>query len=381
MIHDLTMKSLYQTLPCFFDGARTVYGGPGRYIQGAGALDLCGMLAKGLGLHAIMVTDPDILGLYGARVRASVVASGLDLTVLTVSGVPKPDTAASLLARLPAVKAPVVLACGGGSAIDAGKALAHDMGAPIITMPTAASNDAPTSKNFVLYDDHHRLVDVGHMPKSPAYVLVDTKILASAPRLLFAAGIGDAIAKLSEAAACAAADGRNLFHARPPLAALAIARACEETLLAYGCDAYDAAGTGEVTLSFEAAVEAVVLMAGLAFENGGLSLTHAMTRGLSAVGDTVLTPHGFQVAYGLVVQKALEGVPMDAPLSRLFTHVGLPMSFRELSGRDLTEEEIGVIARLTMSAPMARNFPPGTTETRLCDTLRAVEVAADVLQA
>ena len=61
-------------------------------------------------------------------------------------------------------------------------------------------------------------------------------------------------------------------------------------------------GSGKSTVAFDAVVEANILMSGLGFENGGLGLAHAMTRGLvrTPVVDQCL--HGFHVAYGLLVQ-------------------------------------------------------------------------------
>ena len=50
----------------------------------------------------------------------------------------------------------------GQRVIDAGKAVAHALDIPVVTIPTAASNDAPTSKNYVIYDENHRLLRVGH---------------------------------------------------------------------------------------------------------------------------------------------------------------------------------------------------------------------------
>jgi glycerol dehydrogenase len=48
-------------------------------------------------------------------------------------------------------------------------------------------------------------------------------------------------------------------------------------------------------------------MSGLGFESGGLSIAHAMTRGLSKVPGSREAMHGQQVAYGLLLQLMLEG--------------------------------------------------------------------------
>ena len=65
-------------------------------------------------------------------------------------------------------------------------------------------------------------------------------------------------------------------------------------------------GSGQPNAAFERVVEAALLMSGLGFESGGLSIAHAMTRGLSRVAGPREAVHGWQVAYGLLLQLVLE---------------------------------------------------------------------------
>ena len=110
--------------------------------------------------------------------------------------------------------------------MDAGKAVAHQLSVRVVTLPTAASNDAPTSKIYVLYDSDHRLLRVEHLPASPALVVVDTGVIVQAPERLFVAGVGDAIVKKFEVTQCLAAGGSNIFGGRGCQAALACRAAC-----------------------------------------------------------------------------------------------------------------------------------------------------------
>ncbi|WP_180902754.1 glycerol dehydrogenase [Martelella soudanensis] len=350
-----------------------VFGAPSRYVQGAGAVRHIGELARRLGDSAVLVTDPVILELYGEQISALLLEAGLHNVSLTFDGALGPDTASDLESQMPDLQWPVVLACGGGRAIDAGKALVERINAPLVTIPTAASNDAPTSKNFVLYDKDHKLLEVRHLTRNPDCVLIDTEILSRAPKHFFAAGLGDALSKAVEARACAAVGGRNMFAARPTRTALAIAEACEAVLLEHGAAAYDAAGGGKVTPSFEAAIEAMILMAGLGFESGGLSVAHAMTRGLSLVPGARTAQHGLQVAYGTTVQCELEGRKMPDALLAIYRHVGLPLSFHALAGRDLTDADIETITEATLPVPHMRNFPHEVSEAGFRDALSQIE--------
>lgn len=339
-----------------FDAAVTVFGAPGRYVQGPGVLDRTGPFAAQLGQRAVLVADALILPLIGARLAASCAAAGVALEVLGFAGKLGPQTAAELAARM--VSAPqVVIAAGGGRAIDAGKALADLAGLRLITLPTVASNDAPTSKNYVLYDAQGHLSEVRHLARNPDFVVVDTALLATAPQAMFAAGLGDALSKAAEAEACAAGTGTTMFLARPPRLATAIAGQCLATLLAHGAAAFDVAGSGQATPDFEAAVEAMILMAGLGFESGGLSVPHALTRGLTLLPGGLTAPHGFQVAYGLVVHHRLLGQALPDPLAALYAHAGLPRSLRALTGQPVTAAQMRAVAEAAMPVRHMLNFP------------------------
>lgn len=361
-----------------FSDAMAIFGGPGRYVQGRGVVDLVGRCAAQLGPTALLVTDAVVLGLLEDRLRASFVAAGVELRILCFDGKLGPATAGQLAARVaPDWPVGAVVAAGGGRAIDAGKALAHRIGSSLITVPTAASTDAPTSKNYVLYDDEGMLAEVCHLPRNPDFVIVDTEVLARAPRAMFAAGLGDALSKGLEAEGCAAGKGVNMFLARPTRLGTAIARTCYTTLLDNAIAAFDQAGSGEVSAAFDSAVEAMILMAGLGFENGGLSVPHALTRGLPLLPGGAKAAHGLQVAYGLAVHHALLGQPMPEALACIYRHVGLPRSLRALTGHAVTEAQIRRVVAVTMPVRHMLNFPRALTEADLLSAMLAVEADAD----
>lgn len=352
-----------------------VFGAPARYVQGEGLLDQVGRFAAQLGERAILVLDEVIWDLYSKRLETSLRTAELSIELLMFSGNLMRSTAGELTENLSPKAGDVVVAVGGGRAIDTGKAVVEILQCPLITVPTAASNDAATSKNFVLYDESKKLVEVRNLARSPDFVLADIQVIASAPKSYLAAGFGDAIAKLTEAKACADAAGVNMFRARPPRTALAIAEACEETLLTHGVAAFECAGSGQVTEEFDACVEALLLMAGLAFESGGLSIAHALTRGLPLIPEISQQQHGNQVAYGVLVQKMAEGAEIDPRLLELMRVTGLPTSFDALAGRSPTAQDFETIAKGTMGVPHLRNFPAEVTEDVLTSAMERLESA------
>lgn len=357
-------------------GSVRIFGAPHRYVQGPDAIEALPALSAGLGGRPVLVTDAPVWELLRARILA---AYGTEPPPLVLAD---PEiTHATIRAAGEAARAhrpSVVIGAGGGKALDIAKGVAHALGIPVVTVPTIASTDAPTSKVYVVYNERHELVGVEHMPGNPAAVVVDTRLIAKAPLRFLLAGIGDAIAKKFEAQASLDAGAANMHHTRPLLSALVLAESCYRTLRRDAEAAVAAARQGEVTPEFENVVEAGILMAGLAFENSGLSFAHAMTRGLSAAPATSRTLHGEQVAYALLVQFVLErrGDGMLADLAGFYRRIGLPASMQALSGISLGQVDPALMAARTMEAPHTRKMPHPVTAEGIVAAMRSLEELA-----
>ncbi|MND20122.1 Glycerol dehydrogenase [compost metagenome] len=356
-----------------------VFGSPGRYVQGPGVLDEAGQYLAHCGRRAVVVIDSFVIGLVKERLDATCARADVQLHYITFDGEITAKGIAGLRQSAARFDFDVVLAVGGGKSIDAGKALAHTCGAALVSMPTVASNDAPTSKNFVVYDEHHQLSEVGHLLSSPRYVLVDTRLIAQAPRPFLLAGIADALTKKFEAEQCLKAGGVNMFGARPSIAGVTLARECYSVLRAHAEEGLALAGSGQVNEAFERLIEAVLLMSGLGFESGGLSIAHAMTRGLSKIPGARDQVHGWQVAYGLLVQLVLEDreAAFMAELLAFYRRIGLPCNLAELGVTGVDDATLLKVAEPTLQAPHARNFVRGNSQPlhsgELIEAMRALE--------
>jgi glycerol dehydrogenase len=254
------------------------------------------------------------------------------------------------------------------------------MGRPVITVPTIASNDSPASGAIAMYDDAHTLISVDRLPQHPAAVIVDTELISRAPVAFLRSGIGDAISKKFEAEGCSAGTGTTPLGTRPLLTAGAIADACYRTLRRHAVGAVQACLDQTVSPDLEAVVEAVVLMSGLGFENGGLSLAHAMTRGLMQARGASTRMHGLQVAWGLLVQLAVVGhQPSEiGELMDFYRELELPTSLAALGLVDPSAAEIERLAALSLAAPHIRNLPGGIDSATLIAAIATVErIAAD----
>lgn len=358
-------------------GGLRVFAGPLRYVQGPGALDELAALVAPYGRRPVVVTDPFVRGLLGDRVEITLAAAGLRPEVRELPGEITVMAAHEIAETVRDVAAGVVIGLGGGKALDAGKAVSLLLGVPVVTVPTIASNDSPTSKAVAMYDEQHRMASVDQLPANPHAVVVDTALIASAPAHFLRAGVGDAISKTFEAAACAAGTGVTTLGTRPLRVGAAIAAAAYETLRAHAVAGLAACERNEVTDDLEATVEAVVLLSGMGFENGGLSLAHSLTRGLMQARGAKDALHGQHVAWATLVQRVAEYAPDDEveDLRGFLRAVGLPVTLPELGMADPTAEEIHDIARVTMTAPHLANLARPVSEGDLVAAILEVESA------
>lgn len=344
-----------------------ILGAPRRYIQGPGALSRLPEMMAALGRSPAIVADPIALDREGAPLP--------DVPVLRFAGEITHPEIDRLTEEARRAGADVVVAMGGGKAIDAGKGVSKRLGSPIVVVPTIASNDAPTSRLIVVYDEQHAIVGVEMLASNPDVVLVDTAIIARAPRRLLAAGIGDCMSKTFEARACAAAGGNNFFGGKPPLAALALADACYATIRRDAVAALEACDRDVPDQALENVVEAAVLLSGLGFESGGLSLAHSLTRGLTAHPKLAGALHGELVAYGTLVQVAHEGLAAEdrAGIAAFSEACGLPRRLADLGLPDPSASDYATIAGPTLAAPHMKHLSGPASEASLVAAMRLVE--------
>lgn len=338
------------------------FGSPHLYVQGAGALDELPAVVEQAGRIPLLVADSIVLGLFRERIAALL---GSDVSFAEFSGECTAEEIDKVAAEVRSKGADVVIGMGGGKAIDVAKGAGSICGLPVVIVPSIASNDSPTSRLSVLYTADHVIESVRMMARNPEAVIVDTQIIANAPVRFFVAGLGDALSKKFEVEEAVRAGAANFFGGRQTLLVQRLADTCFDILIAHGHGAAKAVEANTVTPELEDVVEAVVLMSGLAFENGGLSIAHSLTRGLSAIPALSGRLHGEQVAFGLLVQLVLQGGQEDllARLTAFCSGVGLPTSLAALGA---AREDAAIIAQTACdSAPYIGNFRSAVTPATL----------------
>jgi glycerol dehydrogenase len=355
-----------------------IFGAPHRYIQGPNALDELGRVAAAFGPTPVVVADDFIQERMGSRIEAILKNAGLAPIILAFGGEITYAAIDALQASLNGAAPCVAIGIGGGKSLDAAKALALKLGIDVITVPTIASNDSPTSASIAMYDEHHVMVSVDRLKRSPGAVIVDTMLIAAAPVAFLRAGIGDAISKKFEADGCLAGTGRTPFGTRPLLTGIVIADACYRTLRENAAAALRSIAEGTIDGTVEATIEAVILMSGLGFENGGLSLSHSLTRGLVKARGAKDAIHGQHVAWGVLVQLSAEGRADDKIRDLIGFHreIGLACRLGDLGMTDPTESEITEIACWTMTAPHLANLAKSVNAQSIAAAIGHVETLA-----
>ena len=267
-----------------------------RIAFGAGKLAEAAPAAKAMGTSVLLVTgrSPG----RARRLRTALENEGLAVTVFSVAGEPTIPMvrAATQLARERSCD--VVVSFGGGSAIDAGKAVAALLtnggdpldyievigqgrkitkpSAPFIAIPTTAGAGSEVTRNAVLASPEHRVKASLRSPLMlPRLAIVDPELTLDLPPEITAATGLDALTQLIEPYVSIRANPMTDMFCLE-----GIRRAARSLLKAYDNGADIGARTD---MAFAA------LLGGLALANAGLGAVHGFA---APVGGMFPAPHG-----------------------------------------------------------------------------------------
>lgn len=357
--------------------SKLIFSSPRKYVQGAGVLDELGEHVAETGSHAFLVADEIVWKLIGERAGETLKRAGLQFNYAQFNGEASGNEINRLTQLARDHNCDVVIGLGGGKTLDTVKAVADELKRPVVIVPTVASTDAPCSALSVIYTDNGVFESYRFYSKNPDLVLVDTAVCASAPARLFASGIADGLATWVEAQAVQRSHAKSMVNGAPTIAGMAIARACEETLLTWGFSAYTAVEQKRVTPAVEAVVEANTLLSGLGFENAGLAGAHAIHNGFTAVdGDIHHLTHGEKVAYGTLTQMVLERRPDEeiARYIRFYRAIKMPTTLQEIHLENESWENLVKVGALANSeGDTLKNLNPNLTAEEIAHAILAVD--------
>ncbi|ANT62879.1 glycerol dehydrogenase (plasmid) [Salipiger sp. CCB-MM3] len=356
-----------------------IFASPARYVQGADIIDQLGEQLATLGKSAFIIADETTWKIVGEKASAAMQGK-TEFHHEEFNGEASKNEISRLAELARSKGADLIVGMGGGKAMDTAKGTADDLGLPVAIVPTIASTDAPCSALSVIYTDQGVFEGYRFYNKNPDLVIVDTRICAQAPARLFASGIADGLATNVEAQAVLKSRSKTMVSGAPTIAGIAIAEACEKTLLTYGEAAYAAVKEGLVTPAVEAVVEASTLLSGLGFENGGLAGAHAIHNGFTALdGDIHHLTHGEKVAYGTLVQMVLEQRPEEDVFKfiKLYRAIGMPVTLKELHLENAPREDLKKVGDLANSeSDTLRNLATDLSADDIADAILAVDTLA-----
>ena len=281
---------------------------PTKVMYGPGSIKQLGEQASGLGIHrALLVTDK---GIVNSRLLDQILPFvGANVTTVLFDAVeanPSLETVQAALDLCRAEKCDGVLAIGGGSPLDVGKAVAvlatnlgnlrdylgigkiKQDGLPIITIPTTAGTAAEITDVSVLSDHQVRSKVTIRSPQvAPKLALMDPALTLGLPPSVTRDTGMDALTH--------AVESFINVNAWPGSEALAL-----KAIEMIGANLRTAVHNG-ANLAARDAMLSASLIAGFAFHNTRLALVHAITTPLQGVFEL---PHG--ACNAIVLPNALE---------------------------------------------------------------------------
>lgn len=345
---------------------------PGKYVQGPGELKYLGTHVKKIGTRFAVILSENGKKRFGDVISRSLADGGYESRLFVFGGECSLEEIERLCGEIRPMNCDAVVAVGGGKALDTGKAVAVKLDTASIVVPTVASNDAPCSGLSVVYDEDGNVCKVIYAKHNPDLVLVDSEIILRAPKRLLAAGMGDALATCFETKAAAASGATNMVRGTATYSAVALSEACLKLLLENGEEAMKAVETQVLSEALEAVLEANILLSGVGFESGGLAVAHAFHDSVAGFPETHDKYHGEKVAFGTLVQLALEK-RSEEELHRIAgfcARLGLPITLEELGITADVEEKVQRIARrVCHPKQFGKNMPFAITQEDIADSI------------
>lgn len=161
---------------------------------GPGVLDNLGSYLMDAQLQKVVILFGNgLIDMFGMDVMESLKESGVEVLEYQELDTVRLEDLTSL-AFLMSAKTQAIIGIGGGKVIDAAKYCGFLRNLAFISIPTSASSDGFSSASASLLVEGHRK----SVPARLAYgIVVDTKIIKSAPKKFLYSGIGDMVSKIT----------------------------------------------------------------------------------------------------------------------------------------------------------------------------------------
>lgn len=372
-----------------------------RIIFGAGTLGEAGAAARELGRRALVVAGRNPQ--RAEKLLAGLSAHGVSAATFAVTGEPEISTVESGVELAKRKNCDFVISIGGGSVIDAGKAIAAMLAndgavldyleiigggkalakppAPFIAIPTTAGTGAEVTRNAVLASPEHKLkVSLRSPLMLPKIALVDPELTCDLPPAITASTGLDALTQLIEPFVCSRTNPMT-----DGLCAEGIRRAARSLRIAF---------KDGRTKSAREDMAVASLFGGLALANAGLGAVHGFA---GPIGGSFPAPHGavcaallpqvMAVNLAALRQRAAGGEALRryAEVARLLTgnsnataddgvawvrQLTTDLQIKPLGDYGLREDHVAGLVKKAANASSMKANPIALTPDELAATLR-----------
>lgn len=267
-----------------------------------------------------------------------------------------------------------VVGVGGGKAIDTAKYLSSLLEVEVVTVPTIASNCAPSSALSVIYTKDHVFSKFVYYKKPAYHCFIDTQIISEAPFEFIRAGVGDTLAKHYEVEF--SARNRELDYSSQ--LGITISNMCNEPLFKYAYDAVEACKRNVVNDAVEQVVLDIVITTGMVSMlinpdfNGAMA--HALFYGLTVIpGFEEKFLHGDVVGYATMVQLAVDNNIEEAKkIKKFLSEIGIETTLRE-RGIKCDKELLDKVLESALSDPDMKVIPYEVTKDMMFKGILVIE--------
>lgn len=268
----------------------------------------------------------------------------------------------------------IVFGMGGGKAVDTAKGVAWELGVPVFTFPTIASNCAPMAALSVVYHEDSSFDSFYFFERPAVHCFMNTNLMLHAPGQYLRAGMGDTIAKYFECQFSARGDELDYHSAL----GREISNLCYERIHNYAEKALQEQKQDVPGPAFEQIVLTIVVNTGLVShmveDCYNCALAHSVCYGLNLIpGLEERYLHGDLVAYGVLVQLILDDqTEMALAVRQLLNMLGIPVNLKQM-GVVLDADMQARILTETVSGPDMEHIPYPVTEEMIWNAMEQVE--------
>ncbi len=321
---------------------------PWRFVVGPDILPEIGLHGSWLGRKAFVLGGRRGLGAVREPILESLREHSVDYHVEHGPQVDKTKPRVDELVRIGREqRVDFAIVCGGGRTMDCGKAVARELGIPLVVVPTVASvNAAGTISSGIEEDEGPRRA----WYRGPDVIFCDTRVIVEAGARWLAGGMGDVlpfgaglpIALEMRRPGNAEAATLGLRNAFPTVSAELIGRATFDLVMAHGKRAYDAAVLGIPSDEVGKVCEAIFFCSAVSAPACGIVGGDHNLHLADHPRCTREILHGEYVAFGSLVNLILFGSPL-VEIDQLLAFnrsVNLPTCFADFGLEDITHHEL-----------------------------------------